>query len=131
MERDVGHIGKSIVIKGELNGSEDLTVDGNVDGKIDLREHVLTIGPHGKVKAEVFAKEVVVEGEVVGNIVASEKVDIRTAGSVHGDMAAPRVAIADGAHFHGKVDMQRQAAAAPAVPKPSVVAPPPAQKPGV
>ncbi len=114
MERDVVNIGKSVVIKGELNGSEDLTVEGHVEGRIELKEHVLTIGPHGKIKAEVFAKAVIVLGEVVGNISASEKVDIRDNGSVDGDIVSPRVAIAEGAHFRGSVDMQRKPAAAPA-----------------
>ena len=114
MDKDVVNIGKSVVIKGELNGSEDLTVEGNVEGKIELREHILTIGPHGKIKAEVFAKAVIVLGEVVGNITASEKVDIRDNGSVDGDIVSPRVAIAEGAHFRGSVDMQRKAAAAAA-----------------
>src|SRR6266508_4461202 len=67
-ERDVVNIGKSVVIKGELNGSEDLTIEGHVEGKIELREHVLTIGPKGKIKAELFAKSVVVLGEVKGNV---------------------------------------------------------------
>ena len=101
------NIGKSVVIKGELNGSEDLTVEGKVEGKIELRQHVLTIGPHGKIKAQVFAKSVVVLGEVNGNVTASDKVSIRENGSVDGDITAPRVAIAEGAHFRGSVDMQR------------------------
>lgn len=114
IERDNVNIGKSVVIKGELSGSEDLTIEGNVDGRIDLRENVLTIGPNGKIKAEVFAKSIIVLGEVTGNITASEKVDIRDNGSVDGDIASPRVAIAEGAHFRGSVDMQRAAAAAKA-----------------
>ena len=101
------NIGKSVVIKGELTGSEDLTIEGHVEGRIDLKENVLTIGPNGKIKAEVFAKSVVVLGEVTGNVTASEKVDIRDNGSVDGDIASPRVAIAEGAHFRGSVDMQR------------------------
>lgn len=108
MERDVVNIGKSVVIKGELNGSEDLTVEGHVEGKIELRDHVLTIGPNGKIKAQVFAKAVIVLGEVNGNVTASEKVDIRDGGSVDGDIVSPRVAIAEGAHFRGSVDMQRK-----------------------
>lgn len=115
--RDVVNIGKSVVIKGELNGSEDLTVEGHVEGKIELKEHVLTIGPHGRIKAEIHAKAVIVLGEVTGNISASEKVDIRDNGAVDGDIVAPRVAIAEGAHFRGSVDMQRKAEkAAPAQP---------------
>ena len=86
MDKDVVNIGKSVVIKGELSGSEDLVIEGTVDGKVELSEHVLTVGSHGKLKAEVFAKIVIVLGEVVGNITASEKVDIRDSGSVDGDI---------------------------------------------
>jgi len=111
--RDMVNIGKSVVIKGELSGSEDLTIEGHVEGKIDLKGNVLTIGPNGKIKAEVFAKAVVVLGEVTGNVTASEKVDIRDNGSVDGDIASPRVAIAEGAHFRGSVDMQRSGGAKP------------------
>ena len=107
MERSTVNIGKSVVIKGELNGSEDLTIEGQVEGKIELRQNVLTIGPNGKIKAQVFAKAVIVLGEVTGNVTATEKVDIRDNGSVDGDIASPRVAIAEGAHFRGSIDMQR------------------------
>jgi cytoskeletal protein CcmA (bactofilin family) len=110
IERDVVNIGKSVVIKGELNGSEDLTIEGHVEGKIELKDHVLTIGPNGKIKASVFAKSVIVLGEVNGNVTASEKVDIRDGGSVDGDLVSPRVAIAEGAHFRGTVDMQKKGA---------------------
>src|SRR5687767_15293721 len=109
IERDKVNIGKSVVIKGELSGSEDLTIEGHVEGRIELRENVLTIGPNGKIRAEVFAKSVIVLGEVSGNVTASEKVDIRDNGSVDGDIISPRVAIAEGAHFRGSVDMQRKA----------------------
>ena len=115
--RDMVNIGKSVVIKGELSGSEDLTIEGHVEGRIDLKDNVLTIGPNGKIKAEVFAKAVVVLGEVTGNVTASEKVDIRDNGSVDGDIASPRVAIAEGAHFRGSVDMQRAGQKQP--PKPA------------
>ncbi len=108
-ERSVVNIGKSVVIKGELNGSEDLTVEGHVEGKIELRQHALTIGPNGKIKAQVFAKSVIVLGAVTGNITATESVSLRDSGSVDGDIAAPRVAIAEGAHFRGSIDMQRAA----------------------
>ena len=107
IERDKVNIGKSVVIKGELSGSEDLTIEGNCEGRIELRDNVLTIGPNGKIRAEVFAKSVIVLGEVTGNVTASEKVDIRDNGSVDGDIISPRVAIAEGAHFRGSVDMQR------------------------
>jgi cytoskeletal protein CcmA (bactofilin family) len=107
------NIGKSVVIKGELNGSEDLTIEGQVEGKIELRQNALTIGPNGKIKAQVFAKAVIVQGEVTGNITASEKVDIRDNGSVDGDITSPRVAIAEGAHFRGSIDMQRNGGTQP------------------
>ena len=109
LERSTVNIGKSVVIKGELNGSEDLTIEGQVEGKIELRQNVLTIGPNGKIKAQLFAKSVIILGEVVGNVTATEKVDIRDNGSVDGDIASPRVAIAEGAHFRGSIDMQRGA----------------------
>ena len=96
IERDMVNIGKSVVIKGELNGSEDLTIEGQVEGKIELKDHVLTIGPNGKIKAQVFAKAVIVLGEVNGNVTASEKVDIRDGGSVDGDIIAPRGHAAQG-----------------------------------
>ncbi len=102
-----GTIGKSVVIKGELSASEDLAIEGQVDGKVELPQNILTIGANGRIKASVFAKAVIVQGEVHGNITATEKIDIRDAGSVDGDLASPRVAIADGAHFRGSIDMQR------------------------
>ena len=111
------NIGKSVVIKGELSGSEDLTIEGQVEGKIELRQNVLTIGPNARIKAQVFAKSVVVQGQVTGDVTASERVDIRDNGSVDGDLVSPRVAIADGAHFRGSIDMQRHGA------KPSEVKP--------
>src|SRR3954470_11859065 len=117
MEKGPVNIGKSVVIKGELTGSEDLTIEGHVEGKIELRQNVLTIGPNGKIKAQVFAKSVVILGEVTGNVTASEKVDLRDNGSVDGDIAAPRVAIAEGAHFRGSIDMQRAGGGKPGEPK--------------
>lgn len=110
LEKSTVNIGKSVVIKGELDGSEDLTIEGQVEGKIELRQNVLTIGANGRIKAQVFAKAVIILGEVTGNVTATEKVDIRDNGSVDGDIAAPRVAIAEGAHFRGSIDMQRAGA---------------------
>ena len=131
MEKDNVNIGKSVVIKGELTGSEDLTIEGHVEGTIQLRDHVLTIGPNGRIKAQVFAKSLVVLGEVTGNVTASEKVDIRDNGSVDGDIISPRVAIAEGAHFRGSVDMQRHAvpSQSKADVKPAAAAPTPAAAP--
>jgi cytoskeletal protein CcmA (bactofilin family) len=126
---DVVNIGKSVVIKGELDGSEDLTIEGQVEGKIELKDHVLTIGSNGKIKAQVFAKALIVLGEVNGNIVASEKVEIRDGGSVDGDIVSPRVAIAEGAHFRGSVDMQRKSGQPPTPPRPAGQAAPQTQPP--
>ncbi len=109
----MGNIGKSVIIKGELSGSEDLTIEGQVEGKIELNNNTLTIGTNAKIKAQVFAKTVVVLGEVTGNITASEKVDIRDNGSVDGDITSPKVAIAEGAHFRGAIDMNRGGVAKP------------------
>ncbi len=108
MREELASIGKSIVIKGELSGGEDLTIEGQVEGKIELRDHVLTVGSNGRIKAQVVAKAIIVLGHVAGNLTATEKVDIRETGSVEGDVAAPRVAIADGSHFLGSIDMQRK-----------------------
>jgi cytoskeletal protein CcmA (bactofilin family) len=99
-------LGKSIVIKGEVSGNEDLTIDGKVEGKVSLEEHNLTVGAHGCLDAEVVAKRVIVQGRVTGNVRASEKVDILEGGRVDGDILSPRLSIADGAHFRGKVDME-------------------------
>ena len=107
MHEELANIGKSIVINGELSGSEDLTIEGQVEGKIELRDHVLTVGSNGHIKAQVIAKSIVVLGHVTGNLTATERVDIRENGSVEGDIVAPRVAIADGSHFRGSIDMQR------------------------
>ncbi|HUR32192.1 MAG TPA: polymer-forming cytoskeletal protein [Vicinamibacterales bacterium] len=113
------NIGKSVVIKGELNGSEDLTIEGQVEGTIQLKDHILTIGPNGKIKAQIFAKAVIILGSVTGNVTASEKVDIRDNGAVDGDIISPRVAIAEGAHFRGSVDMQRKPGADAPAAKPA------------
>jgi cytoskeletal protein CcmA (bactofilin family) len=108
MNEEKASIGKSIVINGELSGSEDLTIEGRVDGKIELRDHILTVGSNGRIKAQVSAKAIVVLGHVTGNLNATEKVDIKESGSVEGDIVSPRVAIADGSHFKGSIDMQKK-----------------------
>jgi cytoskeletal protein CcmA (bactofilin family) len=101
------NIGASILIKGELQGDEDLIIDGRVEGKIDLREHNLTIGPNGKIKADLYARTIVVSGEVTGSAFAAERVEIAPSGRLMGDITSPRITIADGAHFKGSVDMDR------------------------
>ena len=117
------NIGKSVIIKGDLTGSEDLTIEGQVEGKIELRQNILTIGANGKIKAQIFAKIVIVQGEVQGNISATERIDIRDNGSVDGDITSPKVAIAEGAHFRGAIDMNRSGGAPKADPKPAAATP--------
>jgi|SRR6185436_2361243 len=101
------NIGQTIFIKGELTGTEDLTIEGRVEGKIELKDHNLTIGPNGKIKADVYAKSIVITGELLGNAFASEKVEITNAGILKGDIVSPRIVIADGAQFKGSVDMDK------------------------
>ena len=109
-------IGKSVVINGELSGSEDLYVDGNVEGKIELRNHSLTVGPNGNLKADVSAKAVVIQGKLEGTVNASERVELRKSAVVTGDVTTQRIAIEEGAFLKGKVEVQKEAgkAAAPA-----------------
>ncbi len=98
-------IGEMIQIKGELTGNEDMVVCGRVDGKVTLPEHSLTIGAEARIKAEVEAKTVVVQGDVRGNITAGEKIELTSEAKVQGDLAAPRIVIADGAQFNGTINM--------------------------
>jgi cytoskeletal protein CcmA (bactofilin family) len=113
---EFAHIGKSVVIKGELSGSEDLYVDGNIEGNIELRNHSLTVGPNGTVKANVSAKAVVIQGKLDGAVTASDRVELRKSAAVTGDVTTQRIAIEEGAFLKGKVDIQKEAgkAAAPA-----------------
>jgi cytoskeletal protein CcmA (bactofilin family) len=106
-EKVVMDLGKSVVIKGELSGSEDFTLYGQMEGSIRLPNHTLTIGPHAEIEAEISAKVVVIMGAVTGNVTAEEKVEIRATGSVTGDIAAPRLAVADGGSLRGRVEMPR------------------------
>ncbi len=100
------NLGKSIKISGELSGNEDLVIDGQVEGRIDLKNHTLTIGINAKIKADVVAKAVIVAGELKGNITAHDRVEIAGKGTMYGDINSPRVALADGATFKGSVDME-------------------------
>ena len=110
----VATIGETIVINGEVSGDEDLVIDGQVEGKINLNQNVLTVGEHGKVKAAVVAKTVVVAGKVRGNIMAAEKVGIRDTCSMEGNICTPRLAMAAGAYFRGVVDMPQSQSGRPA-----------------
>jgi cytoskeletal protein CcmA (bactofilin family) len=103
----LAQIGKSVVVKGELSGSEDLYIDGQVEGTIALKSNNLTVGPNGQVKASVDAKGVIVQGKLEGNIQASDRVELRKSASVTGDIATQRISIEEGAFLKGKVDIHR------------------------
>ncbi len=105
---EFANIGKSVIIKGELSGSEDLYVDGQVEGTIELRNNNLTVGPNGNVKANVTAKGVVVQGKIEGTINASERFELRKSAMVTGDVVTQRVAMEEGAFFKGKIDVQKE-----------------------
>ena len=98
-------LGASIEIKGHITGSEDFQVDGKVDGPISLRGHQLTVGSSAQLNSEIHASKVVVYGKVVGNVNARERVDVKTDGSVIGDIATARISIEDGAHFKGRIEI--------------------------
>jgi len=110
----VAVIGKSVIIKGQIFSREDLTIDGEVEGTVELQEHRLTIGPNGKVAATVKARELVVLGSIQGNVETTDKIDIRKDAKLLGDIKTARIVIEDGAYFKGNIDIVR----APAVVKP-------------
>lgn len=127
---DTAHIGKSVIVKGELSGSEDLYLDGEVEGVIELRGHSLVIGPNGRVRARIQARDIVIHGKVDGNVQAVERVELRKSAVVVGDILTRRIVIEDGAYFKGGIDAQKEApkaepvsavAVQPAVPTPAPV----------
>jgi cytoskeletal protein CcmA (bactofilin family) len=104
-ERATATIGPSIFIKGDLSGDEDLVIEGRVEGKIDLKQHNVTIGKNGRVNADVYGNTVIVEGEVDGNLFAQQQAVLRLSGAVRGNITAPRVILEDGSRFRGSIDM--------------------------
>jgi len=98
-------IGRSIAIKGEVTGEEDLLIQGRIEGSVNLKAHAVTVGSEGRVSADITARVITVEGEVVGDLRAQEQVALRSTARVHGDLTAPRVVLEDGAAFRGLVDM--------------------------
>jgi|SRR5215472_1656155 len=100
-------IGKSLVIKGEVTGSEALYIDGRVEGTINLPGHSLTVGRNGQVQANITAREIVILGNVKGNVTASDRLDIRNEGSLTGDAVCQRISIEDGAYFKGGIDIHK------------------------
>lgn len=104
---DQATIGKSLIIKGEVTGSESLYIDGKVEGSINLPGNRVTVGRNGQVTANISAREIVVLGKVKGNVNASDRVDIRSEGSLSGDVVAQRISIEDGAFFKGGIDIRK------------------------
>src|SRR5438874_11498051 len=102
--RVVAWVGQSVVFKGDLSSAEDMTIDGRVEGTIDVHDHGLIIGPHAQIHANIVAKTVTIRGAVKGSITASDKVMISETGSVEGDITCPRLALSDGAVLRGRVD---------------------------
>ncbi len=109
--RELAHIGKSVIIKGELSGSEDLYLDGEVEGSIELKQNSVTVGPNGRVKGKITAKSVVIEGKVNSHVFGSERVEIRGAAVVNGDIVTKSIVIAEGAFFKGSVNQEGESTA--------------------
>jgi cytoskeletal protein CcmA (bactofilin family) len=101
----VANIGKSISIRGDLTGNEDMVIEGQVEGKVDLPNNQLTVGANGKLKAEIHAKGIVIVGHVVGNVVGLERVEIQATGKVEGDVTSPKLVVAEGAQINGAIQM--------------------------
>jgi len=122
-------LGKSVIVKGQIFSREDLTIDGEVEGTVELQEHRLTVGPNGKVTASVKAREIVVLGTIHGNVETTDKIDIRKEAKLVGDIRTARIVIEDGAYFKGNIDIVRAEAPKPQpapAPKPQPVASAPA-----
>ena len=124
--RGTAVIGKSVTIKGQINSQEDLTIDGEMEGSIEVKEHRLTVGPNGKVQAGVKAREIVVLGTINGNVEVSDKIDIRRDARLVGDIKTARIVIEDGAFFKGNIDITR--AGVVEAPKPAPTQPRPQQQ---
>jgi cytoskeletal protein CcmA (bactofilin family) len=126
MRSGMATIGKGLAVKGSIGGSEDLYVDGEVEGAIELRENNITIGPNGKVHANVTARDIVVLGRIKGNVRAGDRLELRKTGSLIGDIVTARIIIEDGAYFKGSIDIQKPGvAAAPPAPAPAATTPRP------
>lgn len=103
--KDRAMIGPSIFVRGNISGEEDLLIHGRVEGKIELKQHNVTVGKNGRVKADIVGKIISIEGEVQGNIYGEDKIIIRRSGSIRGNITAPRVNLEDGSKFKGSIDM--------------------------
>jgi cytoskeletal protein CcmA (bactofilin family) len=112
----IATIGKNLVVKGNISGGEDLYVDGELEGSVELKDNNITVGPNGRVNANLHARDIVVLGRLKGNVRAVERLEIRKTGSLIGDIVTARVVIEDGAYFKGSIDIQKGAAASAPAP---------------
>jgi cytoskeletal protein CcmA (bactofilin family) len=118
-QRGNATLGKSVIVKGQIISREDLTIDGEIEGTVELHDHRLTVGPNGRVVASIKAKEVVVLGTVHGNVETADKIEIRKDAKLMGDVRTARIAIEDGAYFKGNIDITRAEARPSAQPAPA------------
>jgi cytoskeletal protein CcmA (bactofilin family) len=116
-------IGPTVVIKGDLAGEEDLLIEGRLEGKIECRRHKVTIGRNGRIKGDIYAKMITIEGAVEGNLYGEEQLIVRQSGNVRGNIVAPRVALEDGSNFKGSIDMspKEKSAVVPSPDRPLIV----------
>ena len=121
----MANIGKSISIKGDVLGEEDTVIEGRVEGRIELKNHHLTIGANGDVQGEVSAKQVTIVGRVSGNVVATERIELRDSGRLEGDLTTPRLLVQEGSQMNGKISMKPTSGAS--APPKSVPETPPVQ----
>jgi cytoskeletal protein CcmA (bactofilin family) len=119
-------IGPSIFIKGDLAGEEDLLIEGQVEGLVDLKQNNVTVGKSGRVKADIKGRVVTIEGEVDGNVYAKEQAVLKQSGTIRGNISAPRVVLEDGSRFKGSIDMEAKEVVRSEPPKPEVSRPEPA-----
>jgi cytoskeletal protein CcmA (bactofilin family) len=120
--RERAMIGATISIKGDLAGEEDLLIEGQVEGKIELRRHSVTVGKNGRIKADIYGRIITVEGSVEGNLYGEEQLVVKQSGTVRGNIVAPRVALEDGSNFKGNIDMGKKE-------KPAITPPAPLDRP--
>jgi cytoskeletal protein CcmA (bactofilin family) len=118
-DKRMATIGQSIIFKGELTGDEDLEIEGQVDGNVDLANHQLTVGANGRLKAQVTAKSIIVIGQVIGDLTATERIEIQATGVVEGDLRAPRLNVQEGAALNGSIDMTAKTSASAEPKKPA------------
>ena len=120
--REQAMIGSTISIKGDLTGEEDLSIEGRLEGKIELKRHSVTVGKNGHIKGDIYGKVITIEGTVEGNLYGEEQLVVRHSGNVRGNIVAPRVALEDGSNFKGSIDMSPKEKSASAPDKPVIVA---------